>query len=57
MMDDPSHLGLNYNRVDIEVRVKTFSNKQTVSLEDSVEYELTVSIDLHTYNTPTTYDV
>lgn len=40
MMDDPSHLGLNYNRVDIEVRVKTFSNKETVSLEDSAEYEL-----------------
>lgn len=44
MMDDPSHLGLNYNRVDMEVRVKPFSNKQTVkvddSLEDSAEYEL-----------------
>lgn len=31
MMDDPSHLGLNY-RVDMEVRVKTFSNKQTVKM-------------------------
>lgn len=32
MMDDPSHLGLNYNRVDMEVRVKPFSNKQTVKM-------------------------
>lgn len=46
MMDDPSHLGLNYNRVDMGGTGKTFFKQadcegdDSLDLEDSAEYEL-----------------
>lgn len=45
MMNDPSQLELNYNRVDTEVRANHFIQADCDSLKGLAEYEL-LSIDL-----------